>query len=51
MRNVQIKFHINHLSLIEFPTTISRTGLFPVLGKLGGIFHFYSNLIEHSVSK
>ena len=28
---------------MKFPTTISRTSSFPVLGKSGGIFHFYSN--------
>ena len=36
---------------MEFPTVMNWTSPFPILGLLGGIFHFYSNLIEHSVSK
>ena len=28
---------------MNFPTLISRTAPFPILGVLGGIFHFYSN--------
>ena len=34
---------LTHLSRMGFPTTISRTSPFPVLGVSGGIFHFYSN--------
>ena len=29
---------------MEFPTVINWTSPFPILGKLGGIFQFYSNL-------
>ena len=35
---------LTHLSRMNFPISISRTSLFQILGVLGGIFHFYSNL-------
>ena len=34
---------LTHLSRMNFPIAISRTSLFPILGLLGGIFHFYLN--------
>ena len=36
---------------MEFPTIIKWTSSFPFWGFLSAIFHFYSNLIEDSVSK
>ena len=35
---------LTHLSRLDFPTFISRTSPFPILGMLGGMVHFYSNL-------
>ena len=37
---------------MEFLTTINWSSTFPILGVLGGIFHFFSQiLMEDSVSK
>ena len=34
---------LTHLSRMKFPSIINWTSPFPMLGLLGGIFHFYSN--------
>ena len=34
---------LTHLCTIYFPILINWTSPFPILGLLGGIFHFYSN--------
>ena len=35
---------LTHLCLIDFSISINLTSSFPILGLLGGIFHFHSNL-------
>ena len=35
---------------MEFPSVMNLTSLFPILGLLGGIFHFYSNF-KRNLSK
>ena len=47
----KVIWHLTHLSQMEFPRLINWTSLFPFNRLLGGIFHFYSNSKEHSVSK
>ena len=42
---------LTHLSWMNFPTFISRTSSFPILGGWVVFFIFIQNLIEHSVSK
>ena len=32
---------VPHLNQMDLPTLMSRTSLFPILGVLGGIFHFF----------
>ena len=34
---------LTHLCRMELPTVMKWTSPFPILGLLGGIFHFYSN--------
>ena len=45
-----VDFSINsltHLCRMYFPILINWTSPFPILGLLGGIFHFYSNFKRH----
>ena len=42
---------LTHLNRMDPPTRISRTRSFPMLGVLGGVFHFIQILIEHIVCK
>ena len=37
-------FLLTHLSRMNFPISIDRSSPFQILGVLGGIFHFYSNV-------
>ena len=50
-QHVYTRVTLTHLSRMEFPTDINWNSPFPVLGLLGGIFHFIQNLKETSVSK
>ena len=49
MKNVSRR--LNHLSQIDFPTLISRTIPFPILGVLVDIFIFIQIVVEYSVGK